>query len=656
MITKNTTTSSDSGEILLGSMTSSTDFKVTLKDTRILIDSIINLYKDPFNAVLREITSNGLDSVQEKIAKLSGKVPLAKWDDPNWFDRENNLVTVDLARGTNFNTNSVLIIKDAGVGISPDKLAELFSVFGESSKNSSNLEIGGFGFGGKSPFSLTDRFFINSAVSGHAYLYELVRYTETGMPGWKIVSVEETKLMNYCEVIIPTAVHGIYPGADRIFHDIPGLIITDYGSRKSINLFKDETPTFEKDGCTLYAANRYGMQGVYISLNGILYSIDRKLKHISRTVLIKAAVGDFRTTPTRETLIEDDFQLEKIQNIITATEEAYMKILRKDLAKLTERNRLRLCAYAWNSRESDTFLQTELKKIGKFDGIRHLYVTPVWGQADTYWGDSFQHALQKINIGLPLDKLVTAVNEVFDSNIIVHPTYIKLRKINKTAIPGKVFIRANSEFSEELLDLFDYWYVSGKNYAIPKRTTTPTPKVASKSSTLDAIPLRPEYTLIQGKRKKRRVLRYHDTKEFIHIKDFKDTDEVLNGAILLFKCIFGKWSSDIVNIVYGDVSKLEVYDNVEILSVNESDIPKMLRAYYEHHINWYAIENSTSIYESGVQIYIRTTESSKFISGIPDYLKSIKSPEYKVIKEKLSKRLEEIKTDLNKLKEKYAIS
>lgn len=49
-------------------------------------------------------------------------------------------------------------IQDFGVGVDPDRMANVFVNYGASTKRNTNDETGGFGLGAKSPFSYTDQF------------------------------------------------------------------------------------------------------------------------------------------------------------------------------------------------------------------------------------------------------------------------------------------------------------------------------------------------------------------------------------------------------------------------------------------------------------------------------------------------------------------
>ena len=55
-------------------------------------------------------------------------------------------------------------IQDFGVGVDPDRMANVFVNYGASTKRGTNDETGGFGLGAKSPFSYTDQFGIVSVT------------------------------------------------------------------------------------------------------------------------------------------------------------------------------------------------------------------------------------------------------------------------------------------------------------------------------------------------------------------------------------------------------------------------------------------------------------------------------------------------------------
>lgn len=105
------------------------------------------MYSKPLESMCREIVSNSRDANREA---GKGKVPVE--------------ITIN-------NRDNYIVFSDQGPGISPDRMAEVFLVYGRSTKTNTNKQTGGFGLGGKTPFALTDSFFITTRHGGTEYQY-----------------------------------------------------------------------------------------------------------------------------------------------------------------------------------------------------------------------------------------------------------------------------------------------------------------------------------------------------------------------------------------------------------------------------------------------------------------------------------------------------
>lgn len=67
--------------------------------------------------------------------------------------------------------NPVFKVRDFGPGISPDRMQNVFVMYGSSTKRNTNGQTGGFGIGAKSAWSYTDSFTIVSIVDGERRTY-----------------------------------------------------------------------------------------------------------------------------------------------------------------------------------------------------------------------------------------------------------------------------------------------------------------------------------------------------------------------------------------------------------------------------------------------------------------------------------------------------
>ena len=103
----------------------------------------------------------------------------------------------EVGKGNNFEVtvpnrlNPVFKVKDFGPGITPDRMATVFIMYGASTKRGTDNQTGGFGIGAKSAWSYTDSFTIVSTVNGTRRTY--VAHTGVNNNGrLDLVSTDET--------------------------------------------------------------------------------------------------------------------------------------------------------------------------------------------------------------------------------------------------------------------------------------------------------------------------------------------------------------------------------------------------------------------------------------------------------------------------------
>jgi hypothetical protein len=121
----------------------------TIGDTSVIIDIVRNkLYSYPIRTLVQEYLSNAADACRE-IGKCSSNI-------------EVNLPT---------NNSPILRIRDHGIGMSEDRVKEVFVKYGVSTKRESNSQHGYFGIGAKSGWSYTDTFTVETYYEGGVNRY-----------------------------------------------------------------------------------------------------------------------------------------------------------------------------------------------------------------------------------------------------------------------------------------------------------------------------------------------------------------------------------------------------------------------------------------------------------------------------------------------------
>lgn len=109
------------------------------------------LYSDKFGSIVREIASNCIDANTESGSTEPIKIKVVK---PNSFANQGEIS-----------------FTDNGIGISPQRIEDIFTLYFASTKRDGNEMIGGFGIGAKSPFAYTDVFRVVTRFEGTEYTY-----------------------------------------------------------------------------------------------------------------------------------------------------------------------------------------------------------------------------------------------------------------------------------------------------------------------------------------------------------------------------------------------------------------------------------------------------------------------------------------------------
>lgn len=239
------------------------------------------LYSDPIGTVIREITSNCFDSHIE-----------AGVDAP---------VIVRMSKEVGGNYISFI---DSGVGMSPERVKDVFGVYFKSTKQNTNSQIGGFGLGGKTPLAYAESFFIVTRYNGVEYVYNI--FEGNNVPAIELISQTSTDQHNGTEVKVPVKAQDV-----------------DEFERKTLRqLYYFENVVFEgfseyvTNDYTIYNGNSFKLRGtdyssyVHISYGNVAYPLDFEAVGLDRNVYqipiaLKIEIGELEgtgVTPSREAI------------------------------------------------------------------------------------------------------------------------------------------------------------------------------------------------------------------------------------------------------------------------------------------------------------------------------------------------------------------
>lgn len=298
----------------------SKNFQIAVNDT--MFDLLSNnLYQHIELAIIRELSSNAVDATKTM---------------PNAKQYEVALPTKE---------NLIFSVQDFGIGMTEKQIYDNYCTYGASTKSNSNVEIGGFGLGSKSPFAYTNTFFIESSKNGIKNYFKAYR-NEKGQRQVVLQKSEksnETGTKVYFSVKEDDAIVFIKEAAHfyAFFEHTPNII---NGKANLIDYFSDNIAYYkytEKEyfclknfiknsGFIKFNKNlnldrvmtRLLSDECYIDIEGILYKVDNwkdcctnktleKYKSLNlyldrTTCILKANIGEVTLMPSRETVVIDD--------------------------------------------------------------------------------------------------------------------------------------------------------------------------------------------------------------------------------------------------------------------------------------------------------------------------------------------------------------
>lgn len=175
------------------------------------------------------------------------------------------------------------------MGISPNRMFDIFCNLGQSTKDSDNNQIGGFGIGSKSPFKYTDTYTVKTVFSGIEYMYIMV-INENDIPECNLIYETETTAESGTEIIIPIKNKSDYDKFKSACQDqlawFNNIEFQNVSVLRPKILYEDEHVIISdsNDDC-------------------IVGRIPYKLKHSSkRGITYKFGIGELQPTASRESI------------------------------------------------------------------------------------------------------------------------------------------------------------------------------------------------------------------------------------------------------------------------------------------------------------------------------------------------------------------
>lgn len=211
-------------------------------------------------------------------------------------------------------------IRDYGTGLSDSGMRNVFGAFFNSSKRGDNDQIGCFGLGSKSPFSVTDMYIATSYYNGMKSVYSC--FLEDGKPKIALMHEEATEEPAGLEVNFPVtewdAWSNFRNAAIRVLRPFKPEHYEVHGQRITV---QDLQPIQHGEGWFLYQYNRWGSgnthtHGLIVRMGCVDYPLEaeqirQKLPthcHFiaDLNMVVTMPVGWVQPTPSRESLEMSD--------------------------------------------------------------------------------------------------------------------------------------------------------------------------------------------------------------------------------------------------------------------------------------------------------------------------------------------------------------
>ena len=308
-------------EKIIGEMKTN-KFKIGEDSMGIIIDSLINLYSDPIGSIVREVTSNCYDAHREKRLKREGIIPSTHEDVPKYWHPDNKCPQIEFQEeNILLGIGNAMIFRDFGIGLSQQRVETIYTMFGNSTKRSDNLQIGGFGIGAKSPFSYTNTFYIIANHNGVKHSYMLYKGNEAFH--MDMIKATPTEDLNSTEVIIP-----INEDKDlRTFKKSIEQQLLYFDSLEYVNIEEGLGANIKAINCdyeseTLAVSldlleNSDISERLHCMVGRVRYPLDfsqlDKLDNLDAPAAIKFAIGEIDLVPSRESIRYTDRTKEAIK-------------------------------------------------------------------------------------------------------------------------------------------------------------------------------------------------------------------------------------------------------------------------------------------------------------------------------------------------------
>ena len=291
------------------------NFRITdATQARIMISLADKIYTRKELAIVREYSNNMADAQREAGKSIADCIV--------------TFPTMD---------ESVIKFRDFGLGLTETEIANIYCVFGESTKRNSNEYNGVLGYGAKSAFGLSDSFTVTSWVNGEKSIYQCIKGDTTRLHEAMLLSRCPSDEPTGIEVCVPIknsllwTIHSEAASFFKLWPIIPQFVNFNESDLETLNKFRNTAPTLQGEGWSIRPKSESTAIGVAY-MGGVGYPIqwntlynhmalDSKTRVLfellqSNDLVMTFAMGEIQFVDSREGLEYTEFTLKALTDRI----------------------------------------------------------------------------------------------------------------------------------------------------------------------------------------------------------------------------------------------------------------------------------------------------------------------------------------------------
>lgn len=297
------------GDVLTSTGLNEVTFSIDSSSEHIIFDILRSkLYKNNIGSICREVACNSRDAMREI----------------GIFNKQIEIEIIDNTANLSFEDGINIIFRDFGIGISPDRAANIYSKYGASTKRDSNVSTGGFGLGAKTPFAYSDAFIVRTVYDNVEYIYSI--YIDESKKGKMILLESNSFEMDGCmtEIIIPINSKDVSKFKNEVIKSTqfwklkPKLI--GFGNTSYIQLNEKKYSFSLPKNIQIFSSNEIFESKINVIIDGIIYPVDLNILNINTDINEKICIyfnnGELGISANRENLNYDNDTIEKITDNI----------------------------------------------------------------------------------------------------------------------------------------------------------------------------------------------------------------------------------------------------------------------------------------------------------------------------------------------------